>query len=247
MRHINWFVIAVLFGSFAFASSYPVLSGLKSSGSFLGGPVAPSPSAAPTFRALTIQDIPGGVTSKATNHTANNADDTIVFTADATLTLPAAAGVTGKKYHVVASGSGTDITIDPNASETVCGSTTIQVNGTSDAIVIQSDGSNWMGLESSCERTTRLKITNSGTPTITSQQGNWVTSLSDGGTGVTTINIPAGIFSAAPTCSVTITNSGGGVGRYCNFQSVTATSIVEYCFNSGASDENNDVLCKGPR
>lgn len=188
------------------------------------------------------------IVSKSANYTATDAEETIVFTADATLSLPAASNFKGKKYHVISSGSGTDVTIDPNASETVCGQTTIQVNGTNDSVEIQSDGSNWIGNDSSCERTTRLKISNSGTPTITSQQGNWVSSLSDGGTGVTTINIPSGVFSAIPTCSVTITNSGGTSTRYCNIQSMSTTAITEYCFSSGsASDENNDVLCKGPR
>jgi hypothetical protein len=89
------------------------------------------------------------VTTQSANYTAQVTDRTIIFTADATLSLPAAAQVKGRKYTVIASGVGTDVTIDPNGSETVCGSATKAISGTNVG-EIQSDGSNWQDISGFC-------------------------------------------------------------------------------------------------
>ncbi|MCA9339688.1 MAG: hypothetical protein KDA17_02140 [Candidatus Saccharibacteria bacterium] len=58
-------------------------------------------------------------------------------------------------------------------------------------------------------------ITNSGTPTVSRQTGSWISSLTDEGTGVTTINMTSGYFSATPNC---FCNSlGTGDNHNCTF------------------------------
>jgi hypothetical protein len=63
---------------------------------------------------------------------------------DRTITLPAASGVEGRIYTIkkIDSGSG-DVIIDPNASETIDGSTTVKIKKQYEAIKIVCDGSNW--------------------------------------------------------------------------------------------------------
>ena len=80
------------------------------------------------------------VTSQSGNYTATVNDETIAFSAAATLSLPAAASVKGKKYTIDTYAN--FVTIDPNASETICGATTIKI-GTNEVFSIQSDGTNW--------------------------------------------------------------------------------------------------------
>ncbi len=140
--------------------------------------------------------------TKSSSYTATSTDETIVFTADSTLTLPAAASYQGKKYHVVSSGSGTDVTIDPNASETVCGATTILIPGT-ESVDIQSDGTNWIGLNGSCTATRRAVLNCDAGSAITSQGGSdWVSSIGNVSTGTCTVTLQTGPFSATPTCVV---------------------------------------------
>jgi hypothetical protein len=45
------------------------------------------------------------------------------------------------------------------------------------------------------------RILNSGTPTLDREDGDWISSLTDGGTGDVTIIFVAGIFSIAPNCT----------------------------------------------
>jgi hypothetical protein len=59
-----------------------------------------------------------------------------------TVTLPTAVGNEGKKYHIKLLGTA-NLTIDPNGSETIDGSTTLVVTLQYDAPAIISDGSNW--------------------------------------------------------------------------------------------------------
>ena len=99
------------------------------------------------------------------------------------------------------------------------------------------------------ERIERAKITNSGTPTISSQSGSWISSLTDNGTGDTTINITSGMFSAAPTCVATGVRSSFAVPL--SFETTISTSAIRVrtfdTSGSGAADLAFEIICMGPR
>lgn len=98
------------------------------------------------------------------------------------------------------------------------------------------------------ERIERIRVTNSGTPTITSQSGTWVSSITDGGAGVATLNVVSGIFSAAPTCVVSQYGGGGTALCYVS-TTISATSVQIVCYNSSFALTDRDfmLLCMGPR
>jgi len=98
------------------------------------------------------------------------------------------------------------------------------------------------------ERMERLVVANSGTPTITSQSGSWVSSLTDNGAGDVTANISG--FSAAPTCNATRNASGGGFSVLCAINTVSTTAIRVQCSNlttATLTDVGFDLICIGPR
>lgn len=81
--------------------------------------------------------------AKTANYTATASDHTIDCTSGTfTITLPAAAGITGREYVIKNTGAGT-ITIDGNASETIDGATTKGVSP-AESYCIQSTGANWI-------------------------------------------------------------------------------------------------------
>jgi hypothetical protein len=193
------------------------------------------------------------VTTKTTTYTATSSDDTILLDASSgawTLSLPAAASNSGKVYRLIVSvDSSNAITIDPNASETICGSTTVKMTGIRDSMYIQSDGTNWQGLNGTCERKERARIANNGTATVTAQSTKWISSVSKTATGLVTTTFISGIFSVAPTCVCT-----PEVGsRVCAIQSSvppTTTSVgTDTSASNTTTDENKDfdLLCTGIR
>lgn len=100
------------------------------------------------------------------------------------------------------------------------------------------------------ERIERARVTCGSSPSIVSQSGTWLTSVSSPpANGNCTINIVSGMFSAAPTCtctSVSGSNNGPCIATTTSYTS-TARSFVTY--NSGATATNGDidVICMGPR
>ena len=60
-----------------------------------------------------------------------------------TVNLPTAVGIQGTTYTLVNSGTGT-ITLDPNGTETINGSTTIDLATQYTSRTVQSDGTNWI-------------------------------------------------------------------------------------------------------
>lgn len=90
-------------------------------------------------------------------------------------------------------------------------------------------------------------ITNSGTPAVSREDGNWINgSPVDNGTGTTQLNINSGIFSAAPNCTCSSDPS-----RICslNRASEAATRIdIDTRDDTGApQDEDFSVICVGPK
>lgn len=110
-------------------------------------------SATPTFGGITIN---GGITAArftiSSNQTGTAADFSFLCSASGgvrTVTLPAAASHTGRIYYLKKTdSSGNACVFDGNSSETIDGNLTIALTGQYDAVMIQSDGSNWFRLGS---------------------------------------------------------------------------------------------------
>lgn len=90
---------------------------------------------------------PDNVTSKTGDYTATGLDSEILCNASSagfTITLPAAANIEGKIYHIKKTdSSGNTVTVDGNASETIDGATTAVITNQYESIMILCDGSNW--------------------------------------------------------------------------------------------------------
>jgi hypothetical protein len=91
------------------------------------------------------------VSTKTTTYTLQSSDDVILADASSaafTLTLPAAASVTGKKFIIKKIDSGfNQVTIDGNSSETIDGSADRKLSTQYESITIVSDGTNWQLLD----------------------------------------------------------------------------------------------------
>jgi hypothetical protein len=94
----------------------------------------------------------------------------------------------------------------------------------------------------------RAAIANpAGTPSITSQSGSWVSSLTDHGVGDISLNITAGTFSAAPTCTIT-NNDADDLGVRIDSASTSALRVGTFNAGSGARVETGfNVHCIGPK
>jgi hypothetical protein len=82
--------------------------------------------------------------------------------------------------------------------------------------------------------------------TITSQSGSWISSMTRSSTGNYTVNFQTGIFSGAPSCSMT------GY-QFCTSNSATSSALSISCYglSSGtlvASDlGSGQLICVGPQ
>ncbi len=93
------------------------------------------------------------------------------------------------------------------------------------------------------------RMTGSSACALSSQSGSWLTSVSgtNSGTGCT-LNIASGMFSAAPTCSVTMNSAGGATCRITT--PFTTSSGVIGCIDTASqagSNQEYTVICMGPR
>lgn len=93
--------------------------------------------------------VTGGIktnfTTKSSDYTITANDHTINCTSGTfTVTLPSAAGITGRMYVVKNVGAGT-ITVDADGTQTIDGSLTVTLNQY-DSAMLQSDGANWIKL-----------------------------------------------------------------------------------------------------
>lgn len=90
----------------------------------------------------------GNLVSKTANYTAVGLDETVLASAAAgavTITLPTAAGVTGKVYVVKKTDSSANaVTIATTSAQTIDGTTTKSLGYQYDAYRVQSDGANWV-------------------------------------------------------------------------------------------------------
>lgn len=185
---------------------------------------------------------------KTSSYTATTNDETIEFTSGSdTLTLPAAASVPGKIYNVIGGSAVTSVTIDPNASETVCGQTTIVLlQGESGSY--QSDAGNWKGIgDSSCRAFRSASINCDASGSINSQVGNWLSSVGNVAGGVCNINFTSSSeWSAAPNCTATIIGT-----TLCHYWNTITTSLAPLgafnCSTNAAANHDDQIICTGPR
>ncbi len=88
------------------------------------------------------------LTSKTADYTSTSNDGTLTFDASGaarTCTLETAVGAAGRiKVIVKTDSSANTVTIDPNATETINGASTLVLSSQWDRAVIQSDGTNWI-------------------------------------------------------------------------------------------------------
>lgn len=190
------------------------------------------------------------IVTKSATYTAATSDETITFSADATLNLPAAAGANaGKVYNITSTSATAEVTIDPNSTETVCGQTTVRLEG-NDSMVIQSDGTNWIGLNNSCIKQMFSYLTNTGSCAVSTQTGTWITSVSDPGAGQCGVVWSSATWSAIPWCQCTANAAGGA--NICAPLNVTTSTGVTFLTQSpsggGTSTDSPIWLhCSGPR
>lgn len=97
---------------------------------------------------VTVNGLQVTTTTKTdTDYTLTANDDVVLFSTGATTrtaTLPAAATVTGKIYHIKKIDSGIGfVTVDPDGSETIDGDMTPDIVAQYESWMISSDGSNW--------------------------------------------------------------------------------------------------------
>jgi hypothetical protein len=85
-------------------------------------------------------------TAKTSNYTFTANDETIKFdtsSGNITASLPTAVGIKGKWYVAIKTSASNTLTIDPDGSETINGSSTYAITNNNATVTIQSDGSNW--------------------------------------------------------------------------------------------------------
>lgn len=102
--------------------------------------------------------------------------------------------------------------------------------------------------ENSNMRMCSAYLSNSGTPSISSQYGScFSTSLTDNGTGDTTVPIIAGKFSSAPHCWDTVIRSGSGQTTFEVAPTTSSLRIRTAGITGTAADDDVMFFCWGPR
>jgi hypothetical protein len=109
-------------------------------------------------------------------------------------------------------------------------------------LLVGSVTSNSTGLE----RVERATIANSGSASITSQSGSWISSVNRSGVGVVDITIASGTFSATPVCSV-LGNNSSGQAWTSSAGSSTAIQVTTANTSGAATDKGFYIICMGPR
>jgi hypothetical protein len=113
---------------------------------------------------------PTAMLSKSTSYTLTTSDDTVLFTAIATATLPTAIGNSGKKFTIInGSTTAANITIATTSSQTISGRVSSDIILTQywDMITVESDGANYQIID---KQETTFNSTTGG-KTITSASG----------------------------------------------------------------------------
>jgi hypothetical protein len=101
-------------------------------------------------------------------------------------------------------------------------------------------------------RTLTAFIDNSGTPTVSREDGDWISSLTDNGVGDVTINFTGGTFSATPNCFL-LCYATAGAGCSITAQNTTPATnsllrtIAFSTTTASAIDRPFYISCTGPQ
>lgn len=155
-------------------------------------------------------DIDGGMVyaAKAANYTAvaNDNNGYIRFTAAATLSLTAVATL-GADWHVFVQADGGDVIVDPNASETINGATTITIRNGESALII-SNGSAFFA-----------RINPIASVTYAEKSANYTAVAADNGGNLR--------FTAAATLALTAAATLGSAWRVTVINSSTGHVVID--------------------
>jgi len=130
------------------------------------------------------------VTTKTDNYTALISDDVILMnnTTNKTVTLPAASGNTGLTFEIVKidGTSGISVTIDGNASETIDGALTIDLDRQFQSVRIVSDGSNWFTIHGRHQIDSMIRVhTSNGYGSTNNKIRRFTTTVTNVGSAIT--------------------------------------------------------------
>lgn len=183
------------------------------------------------------------LSAKSTTYTLTSNDYTITAdttSGDFTLSLPAAASNSGKIFEITKTVAGAFVIIDPNASETICGQSTIRLVKNKEAVRIQSDGSNWVGLGDSCYRTCTEATSAAGS--ITASDGCTDSNPSKA-TGLYTYTWKANTFSTVFYCN---TNGYGATTYRGHADSISPSQARAVTISTSTlTDMDHNIMCYG--
>ena len=90
-------------------------------------------------------------------------------------------------------------------------------------------------------------ITNSGTPTVSREDGNWIDTITDSGTGDMTLNLVGGTFASTPNCTASISDTNPhGLRIIADSSTAIRIDTFETTGNT-ATDVDITVICIGPQ
>ena len=100
------------------------------------------------YTPLSDMDVQGSfgtpLVAKSSNYTIGAHDHTIIASGSGTtITLPTAAGISGRAYTIKRVDGSNSISIATTSSQTIDSSTTLSLSSNYEAVTVQSDGSNW--------------------------------------------------------------------------------------------------------
>jgi len=187
------------------------------------------------------------VASKSTNYTITDTDGygkilvTTGSVANVTMTLPTAADNSGRILEIIKVDSGTKfVEIAPEGAENIRGSnTSIYAIQEGESIKLYCDGTGWILLGDPLRTVATFIEYSGGTPSVTTQTGTFISSITDEGTGDMTINFVSGTWSAAPYCSG-VTNDDASSYAKPTVSGAVTTSAIRIRLNDAASTSRKD-------
>lgn len=156
-----------------------------------------------------------------------------------------ASDTSAKTVYFLGKSSSGSLTMDRGLANTSLGWTIFQID---QAFPMPAIANGVISSSSGRVKIASARINNSGTPAVAQQDGAWISSLTDNGTGDTTINVAASVFSAAPNCTCTTYNTADPVT--CTIDSTTSISstavrVQTYTAGGSVGDVAFSIICVG--
>lgn len=192
------------------------------------------------------------VLAKSANYTLTANDQTVVGSTSGgafTITLPTAVGISGQIFNIIKGDSSANLlTLNTTSSQTIgkYSATSTKLDRQGEIVSVQSDGANWVYLSDEWKARSARINNPSGSATIASQEGAWVSTVNRTSAGSIDEVFVSGIFSSTPNCNC---NTDGTNGVYlCYGQPTSVTALTSKTGTSASSLDTNLVLiCRGPR